>query len=207
MFPSNLAISPQKNEDIRATASVGTNANFSPPRFVPPPPAGTKISPTILPLPGQATPTSPPLPLFVIHYSILLFLPTQISIRRAANSFLRVDKRSLTDVNFIVRRSNRFIQKFIPEHPRPSSNHLSPVTPLFLRWSPVTVNEQIYYPCCSRCYRSRTYRSSPLVSFPVALSFRSNASIDCSSKGKQVFDSSFNLHPLRNSLFLSFFFV
>lgn len=28
------------------------------------------------------------------------------------------------------------------------ANHLSPVTPLFSRWSPVTVNEQIYYPCC-----------------------------------------------------------
>lgn len=51
----------------------------------------------------------------------------------------------------------------------------------------------------------RAYRSSPLVSFPVALSFRLNASIVvCSSKGKQIFGSSFNLHP---SLFLSDIFL
>lgn len=204
MFPSNLAISPQKTK-ISAPLRVSVqNASLSPPRFVPPPPAGTKISPTILPLPCRPRPRHLPSHFSLSTTPYFCSSPPRFpSGEQLIHFFESTSVLSLTwilsfDVQIALYKN---LYRSIHVHRATTSHQLSPSFQGGARWR--LTNKYIIRAVADA--DPRAYRSSPLVSFPVALSFRLNASIVvCSSKGKQIFGSSFNLHP---SLFLSDIFL
>jgi len=128
----------------------------------------TSLTPRSRPMslshPYHTTPTLLPLPLCSTHYSILLFLPTVavLSTRSSWSRLIRFFKpksplrlslptlafSSQWDVDFIVARRNRFIQKFA----RTPSASWPAIILLFTDPDGfATVNEQMYYLPCDRC--------------------------------------------------------
>ena len=108
----------------------------------------------MLPLPEKPRPQTLPSYFSMPTTPYFCSSPPSLFYPEAANSFLRVDKRSLSLTWILSFDVEIALYKNLHDHP-PSNEPSPTISPLF-GWSSVTVNEQMYYPWC-RCWSTASF--------------------------------------------------